>query len=165
MSAWSELRTQAEAWHDELNRKAGLLSAIDLLAAAEQASGVKVMVLTEGDALLDNTEASYDPDGPRILVSAALSPEDRAFHIAHEFGHHRLHHPKGDCHHDDVDQYAAAEPESSAVGESDAYSPKQRREAQANVYGREFLLPRRRLRAACLAQRLTADTVATEIGD
>lgn len=164
MSSWSELRAQASAWHDELNPNAGLLRAWDLLAAAEQASGVTVMVLPEGDALLDNTEASYDPDGPRILVSAALSPEDRAFHIAHEFGHHRMHHPKGDCQDDDVDPYAAAEPDSSAVGESDAYSPKQRREAQANVYGRELLLPRRRLRAVCLAQRLSADTVATELG-
>jgi DNA helicase-2/ATP-dependent DNA helicase PcrA len=164
MSAWSELRTQAAAWHDELNPQADLLRAVDLLAAAEQASGVKVLVLPRGDALLDNTEASYDPDGARILVSAALSPEDRAFHVAHEFGHHRLHHPKGDCHDDDVDPYAAAEPESSAVGESDAYSPKQRREAQANVYGREFLLPRRRLRAACIAQCLTADTIAADLG-
>jgi superfamily I DNA/RNA helicase/Zn-dependent peptidase ImmA (M78 family) len=164
MSAWSELRAQAAAWHDELNPQAGLLRAADFLAAAEHASGVKVLVLPKGDALLDNTEASYDPDGPRILVSAALSPEDRAFHVAHEFGHHRLHHPKDDCHDGDVDPYAAAEPESSAVGESDAYSPKQRREAQANVYGRELLLPRRRLKAACLAQRLTADAIAAELG-
>lgn len=164
MSAWSELRAQAVAWHDELNPQTGLLRAADLLVEAEQATGVKVMVLPKGDALLDNTEASYDPDGPRILVSAALSPEDRAFHVAHEFGHHRLHHPKGNCHDDDVDPYAAAEPESSAIGENDAYSPKQRREAQANVYGREFLLPRRRLRAACIARCLTADTIATELG-
>jgi len=164
MSAWFELRAQAAAWHDELNSRAGLLRADDLLAAAEKASGVKVLVVPAGDALLDNTEASYDPDGPRILVSAALSSEDRALHVAHEFGHHRLHHPKDDCHNGDVDPYAAAEPENSAVGESDAYSPKQRREAQANVYGRELLLPRRRLRAVCLAQRLTADTIAAELG-
>jgi len=164
MSAWFELRAQAAAWHDELNPQTGLLRADDLLVAAEKASGVKVMVLPAGDALLDNTEASYDPDGPRILVSAALSPEDRAFHVAHEFGHHRLHHPKDDCHDGDVDPYAAAEPESSAVGESDAYSPKQRREAQANAYGRELLLPRRRLRTVCLPQRFTADTIAAELG-
>jgi len=94
MSAWSELRSQAAAWHDELNPHADLLRAVDLLAAAALASGVKVLVLPKDDALLDNTEASYDPDGPRILVSAALSDEDRAFHVAHEYGHHRLHHPK-----------------------------------------------------------------------
>jgi len=164
MSVWSELRTQAATWHDELNPQADLLPAADLLAAAGLASGVKILVLPKGDALLDNTEASYDPDGPRILVSASLSREDRSFHVAHEFGHHRLHHPKGDCHNDDIDPYTAAEPESSAVGESDAYSPKQRREAQANVYGREFLLPRRRLRAACIAHGLTADTIAAKLG-
>jgi len=164
MSAWSELRSQAAAWHDELNPQADLLRAVDLLAAAALASGVKVLVLPKDDALLDNTEASYDPDGPRILVSAALSDEDRAFHVAHEYGHHRLHHPKGGCHDDDVDPYAVAEPETSAVGENDAYSPKQRREAQANVYARELLLPRRRLRAACIAHKLTADTIAADLG-
>lgn len=164
MSAWSELRAQASAWHNELNGQDGLLRAADLLAAAERASGVRVMVLTKGDALLDNAEASYDPDGPRILVSAALSPEDRVLHVAHEFGHHRQHHPKDDCHEGDIDPYAPAEPEGSSVGESDAYSPKQRREAQANVYARELLLPRRRLKAACLAGNLTADMIAAELG-
>jgi hypothetical protein len=38
------------------------------------------------------------------------------------------------------------------------------RDEQANVYGRELLLPRRRLRAVCLARRLAADTIAAELG-
>jgi DNA helicase II / ATP-dependent DNA helicase PcrA len=57
-----------------------------------------------------------------------------------------------------------AEPESSPVGESDAYSPKQRREAQANVFGRELLLPRDRLRATCLVERSSAEALAARLG-
>lgn len=164
MSAWSELRAQARAWHDELNPGAGLAPAADILAAASQDSGVDVVILPAGDILLDNAEASYDSDGPRILASGGLNPEDRAFHIAHEFGHHRLHHPKEGCYAEDFDPFAAAEPESSAVGETDAYSPKQRREAQANVFGRELLLPRDKLRSACLAERVSADDLAHRLG-
>ena len=164
MSAWSELRAQARAWHDQINPGAGLAPAGALLEAAGHESGVKILVRPAGDILLDNSEASYDPDGPFILVSDGLSVEDRAFHIAHEFGHHRLHHPKDDCSPDAFDPFAAAEPEGSLVGEGDAYSPKQRREAQANVYGRELLLPRDRLRTACLAEHLSAEGLATRLG-
>lgn len=163
MSAWSELRAQASAWHDELNPCLGLAPAAAILEAASRSSGVSVIVLASGDVLLDNTDASYDPDGPRILVSEALSLEDRAFHVAHEFGHHRQHHPKDGCHADDFNPFAAAEPESSAVGESDTYSPKQRRETQANVFGRELLLPRGRLRAACAAEQLPAEVLAARL--
>ena len=164
MSAWSELRAQARAWHDELHLDPGLARAEVILAAASHESGVRILVLRAGDVLLDNTEASYDPDGRRILVSDALSPEDRRFHIAHEFGHHRLHYLADACDRDDFDAFAPAEPESSVVGESDAYSPKQRREAQANVFGRELLLPRDKLRAACLAGRCSAEGVAARLG-
>lgn len=164
MSAWSELRAQARAWHAELNPGPGLMRATDILEAASRTSGVRILLRPAGDVLLDHAEASYDPDGGRILVSEALSPEDQAFHIAHEFGHHRLHHSKNDCQPNDFDPFAAAEPESSAIGESDAYSPKQRREAQANVFGRELLLPRDRLRATALAERPSAEDLATCLG-
>ena len=97
MSAWSELRAQARAWHAEINTGAGLESAAALLAAASASSGVKIIDVPAGDVLLDNCEASYDPEGPEILVSLGLSTEDRVFHIAHEFGHHKLHHPKDGC--------------------------------------------------------------------
>lgn len=164
MSAWSELRAQARAWHDVLNPGPGLAPAALVLEAASLAAGVEIVTLPAGDVLLDNSEASYDPDGPQILVSAALSAEARAFHVAHEFGHHRLHHPKSGCCDEDVDPFTAAEPETTAVGESDGYSPKQRREAQANVYGRELLLPRDRLRTACLSEALTAEALAARLG-
>jgi len=155
--------TQARAWHAELNPPPGLTPAAGILDVASGASGVPILVLPPRDVLLDNAEASYDADGQRILVSEALSPEDRAFHVAHELGHHRLHHPKDACQVDDFDPFAAAEPESSPVGESDAYSPKQRREAQAN-FGRELLLPRDRLRATCLAERSSAEALAARLG-
>lgn len=164
MSAWSELRAQARAWHAEFHTGAGLAPATALLAAASAASGVKIVDYPAGDVLLDNCEASYDPEEMEILVSLGLSPQDRAFHIAHEFGHHKLHHPKEACHDHDFDHVTAAEPEPSAVGDSDAYSPKQRREAQANVFGREFLLPRDRLREACLKDRLSAEAIAKHVG-
>lgn len=164
MSAWAEIRRQARAWHLELQPQPGLAPAATLLAAAQASSGVKVLRVPPDDVLLDGGEACYDPEGPRILISEALSPEAAAFHLAHEFGHHRLHGPGAACRAEDFDPLAPAEPESSLVGEDDCYSPKQRREAQANVFARELLLPRDKLRAVCAADRPSSVAVAASLG-
>ncbi len=164
MSAWSELRHLARDWHDELHPGAGLVRARELLAAACEASGVKIVPVDADDIMLDGGEACYDPDGARIFVSKGLSEEDAVFHIAHEFGHHRLHHPHGGCSGADFDAFTPAEPDASPVGESDSYSPKQRREGQANVFAREFLLPRGRLRTLCLATRPSPSALALALG-
>ncbi len=164
MSAWSEIRRLARAWHDELQPQPALPAAAALLAAAQAASGVKVVTVAHDDVLLDGGEACYDPEGPRILVSAALSPAAAAFHVAHEFGHHRLHDSGGGCHAADIDPLTPAEPKSSPVGDDDSYSPKQRREAQANVFARELLLPREKLRILCIAERPSSVALAASLG-
>jgi DNA helicase-2/ATP-dependent DNA helicase PcrA len=86
------------------------------------------------------------------------------FYIAHEFGHHRLHSVKASCGDDDLDAWTPAEPEESAVGEGDAYSPKQRSEAQANLFAREFLIPRDKLRARCELEKINASALGVELG-
>lgn len=117
-----------------------------------------------GDILLDGADACYDRDGPRILYSLGLDPKDRAFCVAHEFGHHKLHDLHLRCHADDFDTATPAEPESSVVGESDAYSPKQRTEAQANLFAREFLLPRDKLKAWLQGKPCDARKLADDLG-
>ena len=164
MSAWAEIRRQARAWHLELQPQCDLAPATALLAAAQATSGIAVLSVPADDVLLDGGEACYDPDGPRIIISEALSPKVAAFHLAHEFGHYRLHDPGAACHPADFDPLVPAEPESSPIGENDSYSPKQRREAQANVFAREFLLPRDKLRAACASSHPTPAGLAMILG-
>lgn len=147
-----------------MHPSATLPTAATLLAAAQAASKVHVIPVAADDVLLDGGEACYDPEGPRILISKALSPAAAAFHLAHEFAHHRLHDHGGGCHAEDVDPLTPAEPKSSPVGDDDSYSPKQRREAQANVFARELLLPRDKLRVLCTAERPTSVALAGVLG-
>ncbi len=164
MSSWAEIRRQAAAWHIELYASGTLPKAEYLLQLAEAASGVKRVPVTAGDVLLDGAEACYDQDRSRIFISKGLPPEVSAFYAAHEFGHAKLHTRKASCSGHDMDPCTPAEPEGSAVGESDAYSPKQRTEAQANLFAREFLLPRSKIRSLAIAGPVSAEQLAINLG-
>ena len=155
MSGWSELRRQARAWHYEIAPDAAdLPPAATLLARAEALTGVRRFGRPADDVLLDGAEACYDREGKRIFYSESLSADDTAFYVAHEFAHHKLHDLHSRCTADDVDTATPAEPDMSVVGDSDAYSPKERTEAQANLFAREFLLPRDKLKLRCRDQPL-----------
>ncbi len=52
----------------------------------------------------------------------------------------------------------------SLVGEPDAYSPKERDEAQANLFAREFLLPRDKLLRLSSREIFDAERIATDVG-
>lgn len=165
MSSWSEIREQARAWHLVFAPDADdLPSAAALLAAAESKSGVRRIKRPPDDVLLDGGEACYDREGARIFYSEALSDEDAVFYVAHEYGHHRLHDLHSRCTAADINVSTPAEPESSVVGEADAYSPKERAEAQANLFAREFLLPRDKLRRRWITGACDADMLAAELG-
>lgn len=165
MSIWVEIRLQARKRHLELCKGAeGLVPASELLAAAELATGIKVSPRTASDPLLDGAEAVYRPEQRRIYYSESTAPAVAAFHIAHEFAHHWLDDLVSNCRDDDLDVFTPAEPEMSLVGEPDAYSPKERIEAQANLFAREFLLPRPKLAARWAVDATGASEIAGELG-
>jgi DNA helicase-2/ATP-dependent DNA helicase PcrA len=164
MSIWNQVRRRA--WIERaalIPPGTGLIAARDLFAAAERATGIQCHARPEGDALLAGAEALYDPDNQRIYY-CSTDPSLVAFHIAHEFAHHWLDRYASHCTHEDLDLAAPAEPQMSWVGDPDAYSPKERAEALANVFAREFLLPRRVLRDHCKTPRFDASRIASDIG-
>jgi superfamily I DNA/RNA helicase/Zn-dependent peptidase ImmA (M78 family) len=165
MSSWSEIRALAGAWHDELaNGTPTLIPATDILERAVAATGLTLLHLPADDILLDGAEGLYDGEGGRILIAKELVPTHAPFVLAHELGHHRLHDLHSRCSSDDVDIATPAEPERSVVGELDGYSPKERAEAQANLFARELLLPRHKLRAVWNNSGRNAQDVAEEVG-
>jgi superfamily I DNA/RNA helicase/Zn-dependent peptidase ImmA (M78 family) len=165
MSMWSEIRVLARAWHEELFAETGELPAADdLIERAREATSTSLMPLPADDVLLEGADGLYDRDDNRILYSMGLAPETRRFTIAHEFGHQRLHDTHGGCSSVDVDFATPAEPELSVVGEIDAYSPKERAEAQANLFAREFLLPRPKLRDWWAAAGESPPELAAKLG-
>ena len=94
-----------------------------------------------------------------VLVSKALSPEEKAEVAAHEIGHFIVHDaPQAAV----LSGYGAPGP-GDPVQRVEAYGVKERREAQANAFARELLLPR------ALARRMfqagdRAHAMATKLG-
>jgi DNA helicase II / ATP-dependent DNA helicase PcrA len=164
-NAWSEVRRQAQLRHVDLAMSAeDLVPTADLLAAAEASTGIKRQPRPPGDALLDGAEAAYNRERQRIYFSNATEPRLAAFHVAHEYAHHWMDEILTKCQGRDLDLATPAEPEMSLVGESDAYSPKERAEAQANLFAREFLLPRDKLRRLCRREIFDAARIANHVG-
>ncbi len=165
MSTWKEVRRLARKRHEELAQESdALVPASVLLASAQKNTDIKAVSRPAGDTLLDGAEAAYDRESKRIYYSDATAKELAQFHIAHEFAHHWLDEAGAACGNTDLDLLVPSEPEMSAVGDEDSYSPKERAEAQANLFAREFLLPRHKLRQRCFGGIPDADAIASEIG-
>ncbi len=165
MSIWAAVRQLAQEKHDSLCKElSALVPASDLLSAAAEATKVKYEARPKDDALLDGAEAVLDRDLKVILYSNLTEPRLAAFHLAHEYAHFWLEEVQARCGGTDLDLGTPAEPEMSLVGESDAYSPKERAEAQANLFAREYLLPRHKLRTLSANGGFDAAKIATLVG-
>ncbi len=128
-----------------------------LVSDGLESAGLRCRLRLPSDPLLSGAHAVLDPEMRTIWVrSDASAPERRVF-IAHELAHFHLHEGGKLCHCSEPD---FAEPEAMrSVG----YGPRQRRETEANVFAREFLLP------ASEAQRLfsggdDASALASRLG-
>jgi DNA helicase-2/ATP-dependent DNA helicase PcrA len=165
MSTWSEVRRIACERHKEVaGNSDDLIPAGTLLAGAQEVTGIKLMSRPPGDTLLEGGEASYDRELKKIYYSRGPEQPLANFYIAHEFGHHWLGEAAARCECGDLDMLIPSEPAISLVGDSDAYSPKERTEAQANLFAREFLIPRDKLRRRCAGNNFDATTIAAELG-
>lgn len=81
----------------------------------------------------------------------------RAFCIAHEIGHHWLHHESVHCTQNEIEIF---ETEDSAIGKVVGYGAGERREREANLFALELLLPCEALKQAFLEKKLTAREIA-----
>jgi hypothetical protein len=111
----------------------------DLLDAAARRAGLRCVARPVGDALLSGALAVLDAEAETIWFRGDAPPETRRLLLAHELAHFWLHHHDEDacrCAPEDLEDAAAAA--EAVVG---GYGPRQRREAEANAWAREFLLP------------------------
>lgn len=125
------------------------------VATAVVALGFQIEPVPPGDTLIGTSDAKLLREWFRIYVRNDVSDEDAAAFVAHELGHLRLHRPQETCTGSDPDAGS-----SRALGRVDSYGPRERRELQANVFGREFLLPRALARRLFLDERKSAAEIA-----
>ena len=136
----------------------GEVRAETLVSAALEKAKLRCRLRPPQDPLLSGAHAVLDPELQTVWVrSDAPAPERRVL-IAHELAHFHLHEGGKLCHCAESD---FAEPESMrSVG----YGPRQRRETEANVFAREFLLPAPEARRLFAEEGYDARALAARLG-
>lgn len=168
MPHWSYIRAQARLRHREVlayaaqHSSSGAMTAEQFLAYAESLTGLVRVPLPSGDPLLYGARATLD-DG-FIYYDAETTPWLALYYQAHEFAHHWLHNGGSLCSGEDVDFTDSEDKALYGEGRIEAYGPHQRRETEANVFAREFLLPGDELRRLYLEENLNAAQIASRFG-
>lgn len=171
MPHWSYIRAQARLRHREVltyaaratqHLSSGAMTAEQFLAHAAALTGLVRVPLPSGDPLLYGARATLDEGF--IYYDAETAPWLALYYQAHEFAHHWLHNGGSLCSGEDVDFTDSEDKSLYGEGRIEAYGPHQRRETEANVFAREFLLPGDELRRLYLEENLNAAQIASRFG-
>lgn len=132
-----------------------------LTVAACKSLDVRLKEVKASFHLLKGADATIIIGRKWVLVRNDLPEEMRAFLVAHELGHLRQHPTTlGTV---EVRQEAlTADAETNGVREIESYGARERQELQANVFAREFLLPRELSRRKFMEGQLSASRLAEE---
>lgn len=173
MPDWSALRRRAYEQHLRLRDRIdapenALVHADLLLGAAEETTGFAIQSLPAGDPLLAGAQAFLDRDSEMIWfgLGGDLSPERQRFAQAHEFAHLWLHRDVelDEILPDDTPVACTGSALTTAAQIEEGYSPRERREREANLFAAELLLPSAILRNAYIEQGLRAKQIADATG-
>jgi DNA helicase II / ATP-dependent DNA helicase PcrA len=164
MDAFETIRNSAAALHSQLVAAgADPDKPMDLVKAAAKQLDLELAWLPEGDPALKSARALFDEQGGVICCVDKGTPGDRACLVAHEIGHVCLHARSSACTSDDIDPSRSMEAVPVGLQRVEDYGVRERRELQANVFAREFLLPRSAARAKHLAGN-GASSIADTLG-
>ncbi|MCK9381792.1 MAG: UvrD-helicase domain-containing protein [Sulfuritalea sp.] len=131
----------------------GIPSSILLDAVAEEnAEDFEITPAHPSDSALGGADAVLLRSLRQIVIRNDVSSGDRAFLIAHEFGHWKLHPETNDSCHKVIDSTLnPKDGDTFGAQKVEAYGARERSELQANIFARELLLPREVARALFLA--------------
>lgn len=165
MEGFDAVRHLARLRHAEaLAESGGVGTATALLDAATALTDIARQGVADDDPVLCGAEAILEPSTPAIFYKSSVSSEQAAFYQAHEFGHHWLDSSTGACTGSDIDESMPEERIPLGIQRVEGYGPRERRECQANVFAREFLLPATEARRLFIGERLSATTIAEHLG-
>ncbi len=98
-----------------------------------------------------------------VNVARQQAPADEIVVVAHEIGHFNLHKdPRNEV--TNVQSSLGGDPIDSGAGRVEGYSPRERKEVQADVFAGEFLCPADWLKQEVVAGGKRPSQVATELG-
>lgn len=153
-----QLRRDLEAREVSLEQ-----SGLALVTAACGSLNVALRVVKANFHLLKGADATINVKSKWILVRNDVPDDVKAFLVAHELGHLRLHPTTSSTL--EVSQDAlTAEAETNGAREVASYGARERQELQANVFAREFLFPRDLARRAFIDEQRSASELADGLG-
>lgn len=162
MSNWDVIRLLARRKHAEaLHLTGGDPSAEALLSAAAELTKIPRQGLRAGHRLLYKAQAVLHSN--YVWFNKDVELWQAQFNQAHEYGHYWRHGEGSLCFEADIDLQATEDAIRLGSERVDGYGPHERRELEANVFAREFLLPGDKLRAWYLAGE-NAESIAVKTG-
>jgi superfamily I DNA/RNA helicase len=160
---WDVIRLRAREKHQvALAAAGGDHSARALLIAAKALTKIHCEAVAAGDPLLCRTARAVLQDDI-IWFNDEVPEWEALFNQIHEFAHHWLDGISSVCGAEDLNPEANEDAVEIGARRVEGYSPHERRELEANVFAREFLLPGDYLRDQFLKGKTAAD-IAEEVG-
>lgn len=165
MDAFELIRREAEGLHASVVANGGdALDPYGLVIAAAAHLDIELYWLPIGDPALKGGRALFDDQSGSILCENVEDQVERAQLLAHEIGHAKLHAAGGACTSNDIDPSRTTEAAPVGLQRVEDYGARERRELQANVFGRELLLPRAFARDLHIRQGHSASALASRTG-
>lgn len=135
-----------------------------LAAAAIEHLALELVYLPAADPGLKGARALLDEQSGTICCESDGDPIDRALLLAHEVGHAVLHASSVACGAEDIDPSRSTEAVPVGLQRVEDYGARERRELQADVFAREFVLPRARATQLHMRDGLGATGIAMRTG-
>src|SRR4051812_6227969 len=164
MDAWRDIRLKARECHRQALLKAkGVRKAPELLASALKEEDLQLTRYEPGSVVSKGVYGFLDRPSKMINVASGQTPENEAVVTAHELGHYKLHRdPRNEV--TALAPGLGGDPIDSGAGRVEGYSPRERKEVQADIFAGEFLCPADWLREELLAHAHKPADIAKNIG-
>jgi DNA helicase-2/ATP-dependent DNA helicase PcrA len=164
MDAWIDIRRKARACHQAaLAKTQGDRRATAIVAAALENDDLDVRYYEPGSVVNDGVVGWLDRQSKLVNVAKNQGSHDELVVIGHEIGHYWLHR-------DSTSEVTVrpvglgGNPVEAGAGKVEGYSPRERKEVQADIFAAEFLCPADWLREEYIVRGRKPDEIATDLG-
>lgn len=164
MDAWIDIRRKARDLHQRALQKAGGdRRGGNIIAAAMSLRDLQLEYYEPGSIVGKEVFGFLERASRLIHIASNQEPAEELVVVAHEIGHFELHtDPRSE-----VTIRSAGlggDPVDSGAGRVEGYSPRERKEVQADVFAGEFLCPSDWLRAEYVERGRRPAEIARELG-
>ncbi|MXZ08333.1 MAG: AAA family ATPase [Gemmatimonadetes bacterium] len=164
MDAFEPIRKAAAHLHDKIIAEGtDPLDTTALIIAAVDYLDLEFFWLESGDPALKNARAVFDEQSGTICCEQTEDVTKRVLLVAHELGHAHVHTGSMACTESDIDPSRSTEKVPVGLQRVEDYGTRERRELQADIFAREFLLPQSLARRLHVNEKMTASAIASRM--